>query len=127
MTLLAVQIKELLEEGQPDDHLRLALQLMADKGAGPSTLPLLLVEAVRRRRRAPMSAFIDEYGWPTGCRLKRGSHSVTHDYDVLGTERPPAGWPYDRPERADVEAMLLALDSLGRFLHSDVSVVRTQV
>lgn len=115
---LAKVVASLIEEGQPDEHIALGVRLLADKGASPAHLPFLLVEAVRRSERAAIAEFVREYGWPTGCRWTRGSHAASHVYDSLGTERIPAGWPHDRPEREEVEGMVGALDAIGRFLRS---------
>lgn len=115
---LAKVVASLIEEGMPDEHIALGVRLLADKGASPAHLPFLLVEAVRRAERAAMAEFVREYGWPTGCRTSRGSHATCHVYDTLGTERVPAGWPHDRPEREEVETMVGALDAIGRFLRS---------
>lgn len=114
---LAKEIKLLTDQRQPDEQIELALKLLADKGASPAQLPYLLLEAPRRRARAALSGFMAEFGrWPTGCRLARGSHGVTHIYDPLGVEPIPAGWPYDRPARAEVEAYVNGLAALGAFL-----------
>ncbi len=77
-----------------------------------------MVEAPRRASRATLSAFVTDYGWPTGCRLGRGSHGASHVYDTLGTERPPSGWPYERPGRVEVEEKVKALAAIGTFLQS---------
>ncbi len=116
---MAAAIRELLEEGCPRDQLEGAVRLAADRGAPASQLSALVITAYRRRERAAMTRFVDEYGWPTGCRLVRGSHAMQEVYDVLGTDRPPGGWPHERPGRVEVEAATNALDALGSFLRLD--------
>lgn len=114
---LAAQIRQLVvEEGQSPEAVELGLLLLAEQGERPSDLPFVLVKAQRRRARAVVSAFVTEYGWPTGCALRRGSHGVQEVYDVLGTDRPPSGWPHARPGRDEVEPILAALDSIGKFV-----------
>ena len=44
----------------------------------------------------------------TGCRMTRGSHGFGYVRDPLGTDRPPADWPYERPSKEEVGAALAA-------------------
>ena len=60
--------------------------------------------APRRRKRKRLSA--RELRSYTGCRFARGSHGGTHVRDPLGTERPPADWPYPAPSREEIEQAL---------------------
>jgi hypothetical protein len=52
------------------------------------------------------AGWIENLGRYTGCSLVRGSHATTHVRDPLGTDRPPADWPYDRPTRDEIRAAL---------------------
>ena len=47
----------------------------------------------------------------TGCRWVRGQIAATHKYDPLGTDKPPANWPYEKPSKAEI---LDALDARKR-------------
>jgi hypothetical protein len=40
----------------------------------------------------------------TGCRVTKGSHGVSYVRDPLGTDVPPADWPFPAPSRAEVAA-----------------------
>jgi hypothetical protein len=44
----------------------------------------------------------------TGCRLTHGSHGTGYVRSVLGTDKPPADWPWPRPTRAELVAALAA-------------------
>lgn len=44
----------------------------------------------------------------TGCRQTRGSHGFGFVRDPLGTDKPPADWPYERPSKEEVGAALAA-------------------
>ncbi len=105
-----------MDEGIPPAQIELGLELMAEQGERPSDLPFLTVKATRQAARRLVSAFVTEYGWPTGCRLARGSHALQEVYDSLGTDRPPSGWPHARPGRAEVEERLAGLAAIGEFL-----------
>ena len=59
--------------------------------------------APRRKRKRLSARELRSY---TGCRFARGSHGGTHVRDVLGTERPPADWPYPAPSREEIEQAL---------------------
>ena len=54
------------------------------------------------------NGYVENLARYTGCVTVRGSHSVSHKYDPLGTERPPEGWPYPRPSKSEVAAALEA-------------------
>jgi hypothetical protein len=42
----------------------------------------------------------------TGCKWVRGSHGSAWVQDVLGTDKPPADWPYDAPTAKEIQAAL---------------------
>ena len=50
--------------------------------------------------------FVPNLGSYTGCRAVRGSHGIGHKRDVLGTDMPPAGWPYPPVTREEVARAL---------------------
>jgi len=52
------------------------------------------------------AGWVEKLSSYTGCRLVRGTHALGHRHDVLGTDRPPADWPYPRPTRQEVLAAL---------------------
>lgn len=114
--MVARQIKLLRDEGQPEEHIALGLKLMADKGEKPTALPIMLVAAIRKTERAEIAEFYRTFGWPTGCRTAKSLTALHHVYDPLGTERPPDGWPHDRPTRIEVETVLASLKAIGHFI-----------
>ncbi len=59
-----------------------------------------------RHAGARGEGWVDNLSSYTGCRYVRGTHAFTAVYDVLGTERPPADWPHERPTRAMIAAEL---------------------
>lgn len=127
VNLVIAEVKKLHDHGAPDEQIAGAIALLAERGISPSHLPFLLVEAARapamnerRERRARLTEFRDAYGWPTGCRLSRGSHGVQEVYDPLGTEPLPSGWTHERPSREAIEQALDALEAIGEFFRFSV-------
>lgn len=56
----------------------------------------------REREKTTKSGWVENLSNYTGCKLVRGSHGMGHRRDVLGTDRPPADWPYPRPSRQEI-------------------------
>lgn len=117
---MAKQVGSLTQEGIPEEAIRAGLELAADRGAPPARLSDLVLEASRRAARAPLADLVREHGWPTGALFVRGSHSGHCVYDPLGTDRPPQGWPHPRPTREEVEPIVGALVSIGKFFETSV-------
>jgi hypothetical protein len=59
------------------------------------------VEEEAKRR---VSEWIDEYGWPTGARFVRGSHSGTYRADLWGRDKPDGGYGFPKPTYPDLLA-----------------------
>ena len=63
---------------------------------------------------APTEARSNGNGWIenlnsyTGCKLVRGTHAFHAVRETLGTDRPPADWPYPRPTLAEIRKALAA-------------------
>ena len=47
-------------------------------------------------------AYVPNLSAFTGCRAVRGEGGLGYKRDPLGTDRPPQGWPHDRPSRQEV-------------------------
>jgi len=70
-------------------------------------------EVVAARERREQSGWVDNLSSYTGCRIVRGEVGVSHTYDPLGTEYPPAGWPHEKPTKQEVVAALRQRDLLS--------------
>lgn len=111
---IARRAKELLDAGDSVEQVKEALaEFIRRRASTPLALAEISMELERNknaaaserpeaRRRA--KEWIAENGWPTGAVFKRGTHSGTYVYDVLGMEPIPMGydWPYQRPSFNDV-------------------------
>lgn len=64
------------------------------------------VEKTTRGKPVDKSGWVENLNAYTGCKLVRGTHGFSHRYDVLGTDRPPVGWPHERPSREEIAGAL---------------------
>jgi hypothetical protein len=121
---VARNAKELLDNGCTPEEVEAGIRLLIERRATHAMgLGELVLEKLREgnddpaerpsnRRRA--QDWIDRNGWPTGVRLRRGSHGFQEVQDVLGTERRPSDWPHPKPTFDDVARALATADQSGR-------------
>lgn len=112
---VARKAKELLAD-LPVERVEATLtEFIRRRGRTALQLPEIAVELAREEgargerpsdRRAARE-WIAEHGWPTGCRMVRGTNAAGHVHDPLGVDPIPyTDWPYARPSFDDVAAAL---------------------
>lgn len=52
------------------------------------------------------NGWVPNLGSYTGCKLVRGESGMAHVFDILGMDRPPRGWPHERPSRQQIASAL---------------------
>jgi hypothetical protein len=117
-TLYELPEKAALERSYPDlaDAAKVAAEKATEKAARKAAPERPRSDPDPRRTSAgqdgrPTSGWVYDLSSYTGARVVRGTHGITHVYDPLGRDRPPVGWPHDRPSKAEIRRALEGADN----------------
>lgn len=112
---VARQAKVLLEDMPLERVTEVIVTFVKRRARTALQLPEIAVELERERSgpaevkpssRRAAAAFVKS-GWPTGCRMTRGTNAAGHVFDPLGRDPIPyTDWPYPRPSFDQIAAAL---------------------
>ena len=114
---LAKGIGELHKEGIEPALIQAAGEYVIREGLDPSLLASCVVTVQAKppgdaEDKRLLRAFLDDVGvnWPTGWRMRRGTHGVSYVRDPLGVDRPDYKTAQRPPTRVEVLAALKERD-----------------
>lgn len=112
---VAQHSKRLLEDVPEERLRRVIVEFVKRRGRTALQLAEIAVELEREQSSEPevrpssrrAAAQFVKSGWPTGCRMTRGTNAAGHVFDPLGRDPIPyTDWPYPRPSFDQIAAAL---------------------